>query len=132
MANLTKYAQTKLINHMLGKAAFTMPTNVWFALFSISPGENGVLDNELTADGYARVAIASKLSASVAGGPVVNSELIPIGPANILWPLATHGAIIDAETAGNALIYAPLTDPVIVDIGKYFEIDVGLLILSLD
>jgi hypothetical protein len=41
MSQMTDYLEKKLLDHTLGKAAYTMPTTVYLALFTADPGDTG-------------------------------------------------------------------------------------------
>jgi hypothetical protein len=61
-------------------------------------------------DGYARQAITSTMSAAGAtSGQSTNGGAITFGPATADWGTVTHTAVLDASTAGNMLLYGPLS-----------------------
>lgn len=39
--NLTNYLENKLLDHFLGTTAYTMPSPVYVALFTVAPGDAG-------------------------------------------------------------------------------------------
>jgi len=53
MASLTNYAEDKLRDHLLGITAYTMPTDVYLALYTAAPDETGG-GTECTGGSYAR------------------------------------------------------------------------------
>jgi hypothetical protein len=113
MTAFTNYAETQLINHIFRTASFTKPTTLNLALFTaVGDGEAATV-TELTGNGYARVAcnpLDANWSAPVSGnGTTYNVNVITFPAATADWGIITHFGIYDASTAGNLLIYAPLT-----------------------
>jgi hypothetical protein len=113
MTAFTNYAETQLINHIFRTASFTKPTTLNLALFTaVGDGEAATV-TELTGNGYTRVAcnpLDANWSAPVSGnGTTYNVNTITFPAATADWGTITHFGIYDASTAGNLLIYAPLT-----------------------
>ena len=115
MTAFTNYAETQIINHIFRTASFTKPTTLNLALFStVTDGETPTVI-ELSGSGYSRVAcnpLDGNWSAPVSGnGTTYNVNIITFPVAIADWGVITHFGIYDASTAGNLLIYAPLTLP---------------------
>jgi len=106
---LTEYAIKKILDHVMGRAAWTMPTTVYMALFNGDPTGAGT---ELTAPpctGYARKAITSSAATFAAPvGTIVNSVDIDFGIAGSAWGTVDYSAIYDQLTGGNMLSSSPL------------------------
>jgi hypothetical protein len=112
MSQMTDYLEKKLLDHTLGKAAYTMPTTVYLALFISDPGDTGSQVGEVSASstGYARQPITSVMSATGAtSGQSTNGSAITFGPATVDWGTVTHTAVLDASSGGNMLLYGPLS-----------------------
>ena len=124
--NLTNYLESKLIDHFLGTASYTMPTDVYVALFTVSPGEAGG-GTEVTGGSYARK-VATFTAAS--GGATSNDSNIDFTS----MPAATTVAIgiFDALTSGNMLLYGTLTTNKTTDAGDTLRIATGDLDISID
>jgi hypothetical protein len=106
---MTRYLRKKLGDHSLGKAAFTMPTTVYLALFTADPTDAGTLTNEASGTGYARVAITSLFgSFDLTTGIAVNSSDVDFGIPAGNWGLVSHAAVLDASTSGNMLYFEAL------------------------
>lgn len=123
MANLTNYAQKKLLDLTIHGTAFSMP-ETWLALFTASPGETGSLAAELSGGGYDRVALEgaspdiAKMAATVLGtGICANDEAITFASPSSDWPAVTYCGVIDAATAGNVLLYFPLAETQVKNAG---------------
>jgi hypothetical protein len=118
MANLTQYAQKKLLDHTLNLASWTMPT-VHAALFTASPGEAGSLANEVVGGSYGRIELTSKMSATtLATGIATNSSVVTFATPSGTWGLLTYLGICDAASAGNILMYTPLQYPFLIQSGS--------------
>jgi hypothetical protein len=124
--NLTNYLENKLIDHFLGTTSYTMPADVYVALFTVSPGEAGG-GTEVTGGSYARQ-IATFTAAS--SGATSNDSNIDFTG----MPAATTVAIgiFDALTSGNMLLYGTLTTNKTTDAGDTLRIATGDLDISID
>lgn len=124
--NLSNYLENKLIDHFLGTASYTMPADVYVALFTVSPGEAGG-GTEVTGGSYARQ-IATFSAAS--SGATSNDSNIDF----VNMPSATTVAIgiFDALTSGNLLLYGSLTANKTTDAGDTLRIATGDLDISID
>ena len=69
--NLTNYAEDKLLDHLLGTAAYTMPT-AYVALYTVAPTDSSS-GTEVTGGSYARQAVSF---ASSSGGATSNTANI--------------------------------------------------------
>lgn len=103
MASFTDYTENSILDHVTGKASFTMPT-VSVALFTVAPTDAGG-GTETTYGGYARVTTSAATWASSAGGAISNA-------AAITFPACTSGTATivafggyDAPSGGNLLWY---------------------------
>lgn len=108
----TAYLRKKLGDHAIGKASFTMPTAVYLALFTASPGDTGSLTAEVTGGSYARVEITSKLSVfSSVTGIASSSADITFAVPTANWGTVTFVGVLDALTVGNVLFYEAVPSP---------------------
>lgn len=99
MADLSNYLENELYDHVLRNAAYTSPTAVYLALFTaVSDAEAGS-GTEVAVTGYARQAVTMGAPSNGAGS---NSSAVTFGPLSDTGT-ATHAALFDAETDGNAL-----------------------------
>lgn len=121
MANLTNYAEKKMLDKTLGIADYAAPTP-HLALLTASPGETGSLAAEVSGSGYARVDLASKMTATVLGtGLCTNSAALAFAASGGDWGAITHVAVCDAASGGNVLLYAPLFSAQLVLDGGLLE-----------
>ena len=124
--NLTNYLENKLIDHFLGTASYTMPADVYIALFTVAPSDAGG-GTEVTGGSYARQ--VATFSAASSGATSNDSNVDFTG-----MPAATTVAIgiFDALTSGNMLLYGTLTTNKTTDAGDTLRIATGDLDISID
>lgn len=134
MSDMTNYLESALINHSLGKVAFTMPTTVYLALFTADPGEAGALTSEVPAGrGYARQAITTTMSTSSGGSTSSNSGVVTFGPCTgTAWGTITHVGVMDALTGGNMLYKKAMPVSKTIDIADSLQFATGQLTLSMN
>jgi hypothetical protein len=134
MTSFTSYAQKKLQDHMLGLAAYTMPTTVYASLHTTNPTDAGSLAGEITTSGsgYIRVAITSLMNATDSvTGISANNATILFGPALVDWGTVSFVAYSDAITGGNMLMYGPLTEVQTTPIGESVQFSTGQFVSQL-
>jgi len=130
MAALSDYAEDAVLNHLFRNTSMTSPTTVYLALFSAGTGlETNAPTSELSGSGYARAAITFGAPSS---GAVQNSAQISIGAATADWSTVTHGAVMDASSAGNVLSHGQFTSPRDINNGETFIVEINGLTVSLD
>lgn len=111
--SLFDYSELKLLDHVQGKASYTMPTTVAAALctVTITDAMTGATITEANYTGYARKVIAASDLNSASSGSSTNANAI-------IWNDCTAGsstilgvAIVDSSTigAGNGLWYSDVT-----------------------
>jgi hypothetical protein len=124
--NLTNYLENKLIDHFLGTTSYTMPADVYVALFTVTPGE-AAGGTEVTGGSYARQTATFTAAASGATSNDTNIDFTGM-------PAATTVAIgiFDASTSGNMLLYGSLTVNKTTDAGDTLRIATGDLDISID
>jgi|SRR5215475_275795 len=120
---MTLYLRKKLGDHAIGKAAFTMPSAVYLALFTASPTVSGLFTNEVTGGSYARVEITSKLGVfDLTTGIAVSTTDINFATPTADWGTVTYVAVIDQASGAspdisNMLFFDPLPSARLVKSG---------------
>jgi hypothetical protein len=124
--NLTDYLENKLLDHFLGTTAYTMPSPVYVALFTVAPGDAGG-GTEVTGGSYSRQTAAFSAASSGATSNSANIDFTGM-------PAATTVAIalFDASTSGNMLVHGTLTTNKQTDAGDTLRIATGDLDISID
>ena len=104
-----EYSAKKILEHIVGKTAFTMPT-AYVALFVGDPLGAGV---EVSGVDYARVATAGADWNSAAftspTASITNAADIDFGTAGGAWGTVDYVAVFDALSGGNMLASGDLT-----------------------
>ena len=122
MSNLTNYAENKFVDAMFRGQALGAPATMYFALFTSDPTETGAAGTEVSGGSYARVAVTASLTnfagtqsagsttaSSGTSGQTSNNIAITFPAPTANWGVASHWALMDASTAGNAWVYGALT-----------------------
>jgi hypothetical protein len=127
MGSMTDYLENKLLEHSLGKTAYTMPT-IYAALYTATPTEGGAV-NEIAGAGYTRVPVTF---GTATNGSIANSlnAVFPAATAN--WGTITSVGLVDAATGGNLLWYGNLDVSKLISSGDQFVLPAGTLIVTLD
>jgi hypothetical protein len=135
MASMTSYLQKKLLDHMLGLAAFAIPATVYVSLHTADPTNTGSFANEVSTSGsgYVRIAATAKMNATDSvTGISANNVAITFGPALADWGTVTHVGISDGSSGGNMLLYGPLTVVQTTPIGESVQFSAGQFITQFD
>lgn len=123
--NLTNYAEDKLLDHLLGTAAYTMPT-AYVALYTVAPTDSSS-GTEVTGGSYARQAVSF---ASSSGGATANTANIDFTGMPSCTVVAI--AVTDALSGGNILVYGSLAANKSLDAGDTLRVATGDLDISID
>lgn len=124
--SFSDYAESKLINHVLGAQPWNPLTYLYFGYMVGQPSEAGQ-GAEPNGGGYERTAVDNNTT----NFPITNTQIKQNG-AEILFAEATanHGTVVaigvwDNQTGGNMLAYMPLTTPIAVAAGDQMKLPVG-------
>jgi hypothetical protein len=129
MAAASDYLELKLLDHSLGTASMTAPSNVYVGLHTGSPLDNNSGSNEISGNGYTRKVAAF---AAAASGSASTSGTITFDAATGNWGTITHISIYDATTTGNLMFHGAVTTSKTIETGDTFQISTGNLTISLD
>lgn len=132
--SFSDYLETKVLEHVVGKTAFTMPT-VYVGLSTADPLDDGTGLAEPAGGAYARVATTpATWNAATVGAPssIDNAAAITFPQATASWGTVTHFALFDAATAGNLLASGALTTSKTVGNGDTVKFDIAQLSVTLD
>jgi len=131
MAAASDYLELKLLDHSLGTAAFTAPTDVYVGLHTGSPGDDDTGANEISTSGTGYVRKVAAFAAASAGSAATNAT-ITFDAATSSWGTITHISLYDASAAGNLLFHGAVTTSKTIETGDTFQISSGNLTISLD
>ena len=129
MSAASDYLENKVLDHVLGGATYTQPTNVYVGLWTADDGlESGTLTSEVSGGSYARQTMAFD---AAAGGSADSSATVTFPTATANWGTITHVALMDASTGGNVLFHGAVTTSKTIESGDTFQISAGNLTISL-
>jgi hypothetical protein len=123
--SISNFAENKLLDHVTGRASYTMPTDVYVKLHTGDAGENGT-SNAATNTDRKELTFAAASSGSIATTGTPSAEWTSIAAAETY----SHWSLWDASTAGNCLWTGALSSSASVAIGDTFQITT--LTLTLD
>ena len=129
MAGFSNYLEDKVLKHVFGGSAYTAPSTLYVALYTVAPSDTGG-GTEVSGGGYARQTAAFTVSGT---DPTQASNT-----AAIEYPTATanYGSVVavgvfDASSGGNLMAYANLTSSKVVSTGDVFRFNAGDLDITL-
>ena len=117
----TTYLRNKVLDDVLGTAAFTAPTTVYIGLYTTATGAAGG-GTEVSGNGYARKAMTFDAAAA---GASDNTSAVEFDTATGSWGTITHTAVLDAATVGNMLMENALTASKAIASGDVFRFQAG-------
>src|SRR5688500_10393101 len=112
MANASDYLEVELRKHLFRTGSFTKPTVLAVALFTVTPSDSGG-GTEVSGGSYARVdrppLDANWTAASATDGATDNAAIITFPTPTANWGTVVAFGIFDATTAGNLLVWGPIS-----------------------
>jgi hypothetical protein len=128
VGSFSDYYENKIIDHMLRNQAFTPPSTLYVALYTVAPSDSGG-GTEVSGGSYARQTVTFT---AASGGATSNSADIAFPQATADWGTIVAIGILDASSAGNLLAWGTLTTSKTINNGDQFKILAGNLTLSVD
>ncbi len=122
MSGFTDYLEDALLKHVFTNTAYTSPTTVYAALFTVAPSDTGG-GTEVSGGAYARQSMAFSVSGT--GTLATNSAAVEYPTATADYGTVVAVGIFDASTSGNLLAYANLTANKTVSSGDVFRFNAG-------
>lgn len=130
MTKFSNFLEDKIIDKLLRNQAYTPPSAIYLALFTVTPSDSGG-GTEVSGNAYARTAIV--FSAPTPPGVTSNN-------ADVTFPTASGGnwgtvvavGVFDAATSGNLLLWGALTVSKTVNDGDTFKVPSGDFDLTVD
>lgn len=140
LSGISDYLDKKVLAWLAGNAFPAAPTNLYFALFSVSPTDGGatVAGTETDYASYVRHPVAVGSCFGAPGG--TPPETITNSAGAVVFATATGNStgnvvawgIYDAASAGNLLAYGPVGTPASVATGQTPTFALSSLTLSLE
>ena len=136
MGSFSNYLEAKILDQIVGKTDYTMPT-AYLALCTSDPTDagTGASMNEVpSASQYARVTTSGSDWDAAASGATANATELSFTEASGSWGTVTHFAIVDSGThgAGNMLAHGELDESKTVAAGEVVKFAIGALDITLD
>lgn len=122
MSGFTDYLEDALLKHVFTNTAYTSPTTVYAALFTVAPSDTGG-GTEVSGGAYARQSMAFSVSGT--STLATNSAAVEYPTATADYGTVVAVGIFDAASSGNLLAYANLTTSKTVSTGDVFRFNAG-------
>ena len=132
--SLALYAENKVLDHIVGKTSFTMPSGPYLALFTVAPtAEDGTGGTEASLGNYARITCPGTSWGAADAGAISNSAAIEYAECSGAgWGEINGFAIYDAITEGNMIAWGNITTPKTIAGGDTAKFAIGELDITLD
>jgi hypothetical protein len=144
MSAMTDYLENKLVDFLMRGQAFTPPTSVYVALFTVAPTDAGG-GTEVSGGSYARVqvpcsitdwcgtqAAGSTTASSGTSGTISNNNVLTFPTPSANWGTVVSVALFDAASGGNMLIQGALQASQVVNTGNTVSFAAGTLQFQID
>jgi hypothetical protein len=144
MANMSDYLENKVIDWIIRAQAFSPPSPVYVALFTVTPSDSGG-GTEVAGNNYARVAVTSSLAnwagtqgsgtttaSTGTNGTTSNNAQINFPTPSASWGTVVAIGIFDALTNGNLLFWGPLTINKVINNGDVVDFPAATLTIQID
>lgn len=127
--SLSDFAENKLLEHSLGRKAWTKPAAVYMALYIASPTD-ATGGAECGDTGYERQAVTW---GPASNGAISNDRDVIFGPTNGNASIIAFGILDKIQRGtGNLIWYGPLTIPQNLFISSTLTFESGTITVSLD
>jgi hypothetical protein len=127
--SFTDFLENKILDHLFIGSAYIRPSNLYVALFTVTPGES-TPGTEVSGSGYSRVLFNNW--AAAASGSVSNNAAISFPDAAASWGTIVGFGIYDSASGGNLLLYGDLTTAKAIASGDSVQFASGNLVINLD
>lgn len=118
------YLERKILDHVLGVAAYTMPTSVYLALYTSNPNEDSS-GAEVTGGSYTRQLVTFNAASTDVSNVSTSTSSNQVVFGSMPTAVVTHAAICDAANGGNVLYYMTLAASKSLTAGDDLTIDAG-------
>ena len=115
MSAASNYLELKVLDHILGTAAYTAPSAVYVKLHTGDPGE------DCTGNAATEETRQEATFSAAAGGSATLASTVSWTNVSTTETY-THFSLWDASTAGNPLLYGALGSPVAVTAADNFDL----------
>lgn len=126
MSAKSNYLELKVLDHFLGTASTSAPSNVYLSLHTANPDEDGS-GTEVSGNGYSRNVVTF---ASASGGSASSNSVEEFTASGGAFGTVTHFGIWDASSSGNLLYYGALTASKTIADGDTLRFASGAITIS--
>lgn len=134
VGSLALDTEIDILEHVVGKASFTMPATPFLALFTVAPThEDGTGGTEASLGNYARISVPGTSWGAAAAGAIANSVAIEFAECSgANWGTMNGFALYTLVTAGQMIFWGEITTPKVINIGDTAKFAIGDLDVTLD
>jgi hypothetical protein len=125
---ISDYLENELLDHAFKTGTYTVPTNLFIALYTAAPSDTGG-GTEVTGGSYVRTINNTWDAAS--GGVVENTSAINFIEATANWGTVLAAGIFDASVGGNLLWWGTCTS-ITVNTGSSITFPAGTIDASIN
>lgn len=120
----SSYLRSKIVKHVKGEASYTMPTNLYLALYTSDPtvADTGT---EVTGGSYARQLLSF---AAESGGTAASNTSESF--TNMPNATVSHWGLRDASSGGNLMYFGNFDIAQVVTAGQTFTINSGNIVIT--
>ncbi len=128
------FLENEVLDQLFGGLDYLEGANVWLALSTTTPADDGTNFTEPVGNGYARPSFANNKTTwtTAAAGALSNAIEMAFAAATGPWGTCTHFGIYDAVSGGNLLAWAILGTAKVIDDGDTPKFAIGDLDITLD
>lgn len=132
MSSFSDYLENELLDHVFGAAAYTAPSSIYVALFTVAPTDAGG-GTEVTGGSYTRATVTNNATnfPAASGGAKSNANAITFATATANWGTVVAVGLYDASSGGNLLAWDAITSQSVPS-GVTLSIGAGDLDITLD
>lgn len=117
--SFSDYLEDKVLKHVFTNTAYTSPTTLYVALYTVAPSDTGG-GTEVTGGSYARQSMAFTVSGT-SPTQATNTSAVEFPTATADWGTVVAAAVFDASSTGNMLAWADLTANKTISNGDVFR-----------
>lgn len=137
MAGKSNFLEESFLDHMLRGGSLSAPATLFFALFTVAPGEDGTGGTEVSQSPYARIGLANlagnwKDPSTATQGETNNLVDVVFSPANEPYGDIVAIGLYDAVSAGNLLWFDSVVGPFTINLGDQPIIRAGQFVITED
>jgi len=132
MGKLSIYSENAWLNHVLKVSVWTPPTDIYLALHTADPTEDGSGAECANANNYSRTVCSSMFTTPAATRIISNDGLITCATASGTWGTVTSWGIWDSGTwgAGNLIAFGDFAVSKAVGNGQTPKVAIGEIDIS--